>query len=76
MREIWEDDDTPPLLPAHKGIPPEAQRIGLTRNTEEGALLEFASALDNAKPSHRLAAWFMLLAFVAPAILTLLMTIF
>ncbi len=49
---------------------------GLTRNTEEGALLEFAAALDNAKPSHRLAAWFMLLAFVGPAILTLLMTIF
>jgi len=75
MRDTWEDDE-PPLLPAHKGIPPEAQRIGLTRNTEEGALLEFAAALDNAKPGHRLAAWFLLIAFVAPAILTLLITIF
>jgi hypothetical protein len=75
MRDSW-DDDEPPVLPAHKGLPPEAQRLGLTRNTEEGALLEFAAALDNAKPAHRFAAWLMLLAFVAPALLTLLITIF
>lgn len=76
MREPWEDDELPPVLPAHKGIPAEAQRMGLSRHTEEGALIEFASALNHAKPSHRIAAWLMLLAFVAPALVSLLLTVF
>jgi hypothetical protein len=75
MREPWEDDE-PPVLPAHKGIPAEAQRMGFSRNTEEGALLEFASALNRTKPSHRITAWLMLLAFVAPALLSFLITVF
>jgi hypothetical protein len=70
------DDDVPDLAPAHRGVPAEAQRMGLSRHTEEGALVEFASSLNSAKPSHRLIAWLMLLAFVAPALLALLAAIF
>lgn len=71
MRQPWDDDDVP-ALPAHRGIPAEARRIGLSRHTEEGALIEFASSLDGSKPAHLLAAWLMLLAVVAPAVLALL----
>lgn len=46
--------------------------MGLTRNTEEGALLELATSLDAAKPSHRIVAWLVLLAFAAPPLLTAL----
>lgn len=68
MREAWEDEDEPVILPAVNGIPPEARRIGLSRHTEEGALLEFAGSLSATKPSHRMMAWLMLLVFTAPAV--------
>jgi hypothetical protein len=75
MAEPWEDDE-PQILPAVNGIPAEARKAGLSRHTEEGALLEFAGSLSATKLSHRLMAWLMLLAFVAPALLTVLAAIF
>ncbi|GAA0596125.1 hypothetical protein HPO96_30470 [Kribbella sandramycini] len=79
------DDDLDAAGPAHFGIPAEAladerpdrrpeeaKRMGLSRHTEEGAVLSFASSLDRAKPGHRLMAWILLVAFAAPALYTLL----
>lgn len=62
VSDIW----TPPRLPA------EHERMGLSRNTEEGALLEFANALNPARPGHRVVAWIALLALGLPLLLSLL----
>ncbi|HEU4947408.1 MAG TPA: hypothetical protein VFT31_09660 [Kribbella sp.] len=80
-----ERDDLEPAGPAHFGIPPEAvaderpdtrpdeaRRMGLSRHTEEGALVEFASSLNSAKPRHKLMAWLMLVVFAAPVAYTAL----
>ncbi|GAA1697992.1 hypothetical protein ACFTSF_39965 [Kribbella sp. NPDC056951] len=79
-----ERGDLGPERPAHFGIPPdaladerpdrrpeEAKRMGLSRHTEEGAVLSFASGLDRGKTGHRLMAWILLVTFAAPAIYTL-----
>jgi hypothetical protein len=71
--------------PAHFGIhpdalsaerpdrrPEEAKRMGLSRHTEEGAVLSFASSLDRGKPAHRMMAWILLVTFAAPVIYILL----
>lgn len=67
----WDDEDEPALVPEPPAIPTEARRMGLTRHTEEGALVAFASSLDGAKTGHKLVAWLMLLTFVLPALLML-----
>jgi len=78
---MYQDDpyDEAPAGPAHYGIPPgalpdkrpvEAQRMGLSRHTQEGALMEFATHLSPAKPTHRFIAWIMLAAFAAPVLYT------
>jgi hypothetical protein len=74
MAEQWEDED-PSVVPAVNGIPADARKMGLSRHTEEGALLDFAGSLNATKPSHRLMAWVMLTAFAAPAVLTILAAI-
>jgi hypothetical protein len=81
-----ERDDLDPPRPAHFGIPPdaladerpdprpeEARRMGLSRHTEEGAVLYFASSLDRGKPGHRMIAWILLITFAAPALYTMLL---
>ncbi|NIK62343.1 hypothetical protein [Kribbella shirazensis] len=80
-----ERDDVDRASPAHFGIhpdaigeerpdprPEEAKRMGLSRHTEEGAVLSFASSLDRGKPAHRMMAWILLVTFAAPVIYTLL----
>lgn len=62
ISDVW----TPPRLPA------EHERMGLSRNTEEGALLEFANALNPSRPGHRVVAWIALLALGLPVLLSLL----
>jgi hypothetical protein len=42
-------------------MPDDLRRMGLTRNTEEGAWIEFASMLDRSRPSHVAIAWVILL---------------
>jgi hypothetical protein len=51
---------------------PDSRRIGLDRNTEEGALLALGSALRPDRPLHRLVAWVLLAAFGLPALFALL----
>ncbi len=52
--------------------PVDARTVGLDRNTEEGALVAFAGALDGRKPWHRLIAWVLLASFGLPALLLLM----
>jgi hypothetical protein len=52
-------------------LPDDARRMGLNRNTVEGAWLELASVLDRRKPSHVLVALLALAIFVVPVLLTL-----
>jgi hypothetical protein len=49
----------------------DARRLGLDRNTEEGALLAFSSALRPNKPTHRVVAWVLLAAFGLPVLFAL-----
>jgi hypothetical protein len=51
---------------------PRRQGLGLDRNTEEGALLAFSSALRPDNPVHRGVAWVLLAAFGIPVVLALL----
>ncbi len=53
------------------GLPEEHVRMGLTRNTVEGAWLEFASNLDPRRPFHVAVAWVALAIFVMPVLVTL-----
>ncbi len=53
-------------------MPEDIRRIGLDRNTIEGAWVEFASLLDRRRRSHVAVAWLALAIFVVPVLLTLL----
>ncbi len=58
--------------PRHYGTP-DAARIGLDRNTPEGAEIAFFSQLNGSKPSHRVVAWVALfLMFGVPVLLRLM----
>ena len=50
----------------------DARSLGLDRNTEEGALLAFSSALRPDKRAHRVVAWVLLTAFGLPVAFALL----
>ena len=52
-------------------MPEDTRRIGLDRNTVEGAWLEFAGLLDRRRRSHLVVAWLALAIFVVPVLLTL-----
>jgi hypothetical protein len=69
----YDDELKPVVYVSHsKGMPTDAQKLGLDRNTEEGALLAMAGSLSPAKPLHRLVAWALLAAFSLPLVITLL----
>ena len=65
-----------PALTAHvqatHGVPEDARLLGLDRHTTEGALVAMAGSLDGAKLKHKVVAWVLLVAFVAPGLLGLL----
>lgn len=52
--------------------PEDARRMGLTRLVPDGALLDFAGALDPSKPKHRITAWVMLGVFCFPVLMYVL----
>lgn len=73
------DDDTPPSWEAGQHLPDDARRMGLTSHVPDGALLDFAGALDSSKPLHRVTAWVMLAVFGMPVlfyVLRLLLEVF
>lgn len=71
-------DETGPVPPQRyeHPMPPDAARVGLDRNTEEGAMIALAGALNPRKASHRVVAWIMLLAIGLPVIYTIMVEIF
>jgi hypothetical protein len=66
--------DREPVLHFHhvEALPEDAVRMGLDRNTQEGALIGLAGSLSAGKPSHRVVAWLLLLSLTVPLLLTLL----
>jgi len=66
-------DEPPPLVTAHAqtGVPADALKMGFDRNTEEGALIAMAGSLNPAKPTHKVVAWVLLVAFAMPLLLSL-----
>lgn len=66
---------TPEDFLAANPIPGDARRLGLDRNTEEGALIALAGSLDPAKVSHKIIAWVLLLVLIAPLLLGVLQEI-
>ncbi len=60
------DDDTPPWWFSGQNLPPDAQHMGLTSHVPDGALLDFAGALDGTKLKHRITAWVLLVVFGLP----------
>lgn len=66
-----DEDEPQPWLPGEH-LPNDARRMGLSRNVPDGAMLDFAGALDSTKLSHRLVAWVLLAAFLVPVLLTVL----
>lgn len=66
------DDEEPSYGTAGRLLPEDALRIGLTRDVPDGALLDFAGALDSTKPLHRVTAWVMLVVFGMPVLLYVL----
>jgi hypothetical protein len=49
--------------------PEDARRMGLTRDVPDGALLDFAGALDPSNPKHRITAWVMLGVYCFPVLM-------
>ena len=78
---MWEEDDfngeliTPEDFLATNPMPADARRMGLDRNTQEGAMIAMASSLDPAKVSHRVIAWVLILVFAGPIVFGLVMEI-
>ncbi|MCW2796287.1 hypothetical protein [Nocardioides sp.] len=62
------DDDTPPYWNAGQHLPQDARTMGLTAHVPDGALLDFAGALDATKLKHRVTAWVMLAVFGMPVL--------
>ena len=67
---------TPEDFLGPSGIPGDARRLGLDRNTQEGALIAFAGSLDPTRTLHRVVAWVLLLAFAVPMALGLARPLF
>jgi hypothetical protein len=63
------DDDTPPYWYAGQHLPPDAKKMGLNHTVPDGAILDFAGALDSTKPMHRITAWVMLGVFGMPVLI-------
>lgn len=52
----------------HHTPSPDSRRLGLDRNTEEGALVAFSGSLRPNARMHRAVAWVLLVAFGLPAL--------
>ena len=66
------DEHAPPAWFPGGHLPEDARRMGLTHQVPDGALLDFAGALDPSKPKHRITAWVMLGVFCFPVLMYVL----
>lgn len=60
-----------PPLPRADGLTDADHRMGLTRDTPEGAGIDFVGRLDGGNPRHRRIAMVLLLLWALPMVLTL-----
>ena len=79
MQEVEEPDWEPgdmelirpeDFLPANP-FPPDAQRMGIDRWSDDAGMIAIAASLNPAKLSHKIFAWVMLLAVLVPFVLNL-----
>lgn len=72
----WDEGPVELIVPedflAPSGIPVDARRMGLDRNTQEGALIALAGSLNPAKLSHKIVAWVLLLVVAVPTLFDVL----
>lgn len=47
---------------ARNPFPPDAQRMGIDRWSDDAGMIAIAASLDSSKRSHKIVAWLMLLA--------------
>jgi hypothetical protein len=75
---LGDGDDFEPVLHFHhiEALPEDAVRLGLDRNTQEGAMIGMAGSLSAAKQSHRIVAWLILLSLTVPLLMTLMRGLF
>jgi hypothetical protein len=77
-RDRWDDGEPDEAAAGEmpwevdRGLPGDARRMGLSPNVPDGAMLQFAGALDSSKVGHRIVAWVLLAAFLFPVLLTVL----
>jgi hypothetical protein len=50
---------------AHNPFPPDAQRMGIDRWSDDAGMIAIASSLDSSKLSHKIVAWVMLVALAS-----------
>ena len=50
---------------ARSPFPPDAQRMGVDRWSDDAGMITIASSLDSSKLSHRIVAWVMLVCVTA-----------
>ena len=50
---------------ARNPFPPDAQRLGIDRWSDDAGMIAIASSLDSRKLSHKIVAWVMLLAVMS-----------
>ena len=50
---------------ARNPFPPDAQRMGIDRWSDDAGMIAIASSLDSRKLSHKIVAWVMLLAVMS-----------
>ncbi len=76
----WDEGPVELVMPedflAPSGIPVDARRMGLDRNTQEGAMIALVGSLKPSKRSHKIVAWLLLLAFAVPTLLNLLRVLY
>jgi hypothetical protein len=79
MQEVEEPDWEPgdmelvrpeDFLPANP-FPPDAQRMGIDRWSDDAGMIAIAASLNPAKLSHKIFAWLMLVAVLVPFVLNL-----
>ena len=79
MQEVeepdWDPRDVELIRPedflAANPFPPEAQRMGIDRWSDDAGMIAIAASLNPAKLSHKIFAWVMLLAVLVPFVLNL-----
>ncbi len=80
LPEPWDGEPVELITPEHflspDGIPHDARRMGLDRNTQEGAMIALAGSLNPGKLSHRIVAIVLLAAFAFPTLLGLVRPLF